>query len=766
MKRIQIKIETIAIILLILIVLSGIVYAFTPKLMAAVIRNDQKANQKEAATILQERLITYFPRSEEAREEAFNIGYQIQYGADRFFIAPYFYGRVGNDESAVSPEKAIAYLKSVTDAQSQNLWKANGFLMIGKLYKTTGDYDQAEHWLNQAYLAFVSMNDDMNTAQVSGNLIETYLKTGAYTKAMTVVNREIGKYTKPYELSQFYSWQGDVYYAQGNYQKAKPSYTKAMELEKINWQQLMANQSDAGSDSSASAKLEDQLVYRHAQIVLSRLDSIMENSGQLGSVEGEILATTSPLPNVQVYLINEEEYDGRSNYLEEISAQLPVITDARGKFSFTDIPAGRYLVVLGFVPEDLQGLGKLNGMESFTVKGGESVNLHYTLHPRVNILEPSGKTSFQEGDQIKIAWKGVQDAACYNINLTLKMENGYVSRVYRTGLKGTTYAFAPQGMELREMNFVSWGDPNQQLGPSAILGSFYPGAQIFFQVEAFDQQGRSISDSEGYLMQADGNYPWIEISGTDHISAGDKLVKEKKYTEALKAYKDEAAQDPDNSYALLSLARLYHYGWTEGTANLQQAMTYYGKLLALTDEPFIVEEAAVAADSAGDYPLALQLFNSFEDRMEPGSYYFSRMGELYFLTGNPEKAISYYLKYLDDKDELPDLGPVMAMLYLGDYKAALTLTQEKAYSQKPRYVDDGQVRAADTAIISENLQKYVNGTQSKLSRTEFKSYLMKIMQITGNERSPKVMTFENQVRTERENDVLVQVLLELVRDKY
>lgn len=72
--------------------------------------------------------------------------------------------------------------------------------------------------------------------------------------------------------------------------------------------------------------------------------------------------------------------------------------------------------------------------------------------------------------------------------------------------------FNPQGLALREMNFVAWGD-GYVLAPSAILGSFYPGAEIFFAIEAVDQEGRSISDSEGYVLQLNGNYPSIQVQG-------------------------------------------------------------------------------------------------------------------------------------------------------------------------------------------------------------------------------------------------------------
>jgi len=772
MKTVNIKTKTMIIIVIILAVLLGAIYFFTPKLMAAAIRGCQDRDRQEAAMILKDRLIRYFPWSEEARDEAFTIGEHIFSGDKRFYITPFFSGGASDLNFPVSAEKAIAYLERVSRAQGENLWKYNGFYLIGNLYAGLGDYVQAENWFNLALGGYEKLgpNYEWKTAEVTGSLIEMYLESKDYNSALALIETGIKRYTQSSELAKLYAWQADAYYDQDNYVEAKAAYTKALELEGINWQDMMERQKEmAGQDNmpaNINAALEQQPGYRHARARLDIIASLEGSGKEKGGIDGVIRAGASPLANVQVTLINEKEYDGRSNYLEGISAQPPVVTGADGRFSFRSVTPGRYFVVLGFIPEDLKGLGRFKGLEVFTVKAGETVELDYCLRPQVRIVEPAGRTSFREGEEMTIAWEAVPEAASYNINLSYKTENGYVSRVYREGLTDTAYVFAPRGLELREMNFVTFNE-TMQVGPSAILGSFYPGAQIFFQVEAFDKDGRSISDSEGYVMQLSGNYPWVEITGTENFSEGDQLLLAKKYGEALSAYQNEAAADPGNIYAILSLARLYHHGWTEGTENLEQALNYYQRLLDLTDETFILEEAASAAAMARDYQMALQLFTRIEERLDPQSFWFHRMGELYFLTGQPEKAIAYYLKYLDGKREFADLGPVVAMLYTGDLPEALDLLRSKEYPEKPRHTGSGQTeRSADIRRITANLQRYAGGAPSTLSRAEFKAYLDQIMRISGRNRSDQVKAFQDEVRTEGENDLLVQVLLELARDRY
>jgi len=174
----------------------------------------------------------------------------------------------------------------------------------------------------------------------------------------------------------------------------------------------------------------------------------------------------------------------------------------------------------------LEGLGRFKGLDTFTVQEGETENLEYAFQPRVIVNHPAGQQFFTEGEELPISWNGAPGAKSYNLHITLKLENGYASRVYLQNLKDTSYVFEPEGLQARGMNFITWA--NDILGPSAILGSFYPGAEIFFVVEALDESGKSISDSEGYVLQLNANYPSVQIEETSFFSQGDKLVLEKK----------------------------------------------------------------------------------------------------------------------------------------------------------------------------------------------------------------------------------------------
>jgi tetratricopeptide (TPR) repeat protein len=587
---------------------------------------------------------------------------------------------------------------------------------------------------------------------------------GELEKARLLIEKSLTDYTDQ-QRGEFLHLQGEVYYHLGNYIKAAESFREAMQQSEKDWDQLQEHLSD--KESMINATLQEQPVYRQSK---ARLDQITflttgEAEAERGQIRGEILNENTPVSGVMVYLISEKDYDGRTNGFGTMEYGYPSQTDELGRFTFDPIAPGKYFIVLGVKPADLEGVGRFKGLESFGVEAGKITELKYVFKPRVIISEPAGEQMYSPEQGLRITWETVPQAFSYNLHITLKLENGYVSRVYRKNLKGNSYLFSPQGLALRDMNFVARGD-RMVLSPSAILGSFYPGAEIYFVVEALDELGRSISDSEGYILQLDGNYPSVQIQDSGRLSRGDQFVIEQKFEEALDAYLALFQENPNDPETLLSLARLYSYGWTEGTSDPVKAVEYYRKLLDVDRAEFIVSEAASAAVQADNDDLALSLFEEIENCFEAHSFWFHLMGELYFKKGEIDQALDYYLKYLNGQNEFRDLGPVAVLLYKGDLNQAITLLQGKDYSQRSRYSSEGQTaEPADIRTILQNIQQYQQGAKSVLSRNEMNRLLLEIIQINGSQRFEKVKVFQEKVLRLGENDVLVNVLIELAKDR-
>lgn len=779
-KEISIKKRTLLILFAVLVVLLGVGYFRTPKLMAASIENREQAGNKNAAMVLRERLIKFFPGSEEARWEVYSLADSLLQQEERVMIGPDFTSGTGSGGDSQSnpftPEEVISYLQRVAEVQKEVMWKYNSYEKLAQLYKMLGNYEQAEENFFIAAQGFEKEKKDFRFAEVNVSIVDMYLETQEIEKALILIEESIQQCADQLR-GEFLSQKGNAYFQLGDYAQAEQSYREALGQAEKDWQDFQAQISN--KDSNINATLETQPVYCHSKSRLEQLTILKsERQGELGKVRGKIFSGAVPMPNVMVYLLNEQEYDGRANHLEEIAVLPPVKTNVRGDFEFNGVIPGKYFIVLGVIPEDLAGLGRFKGLEAFSVEAGKAVEQKFLFHPRVVISEPTGQQTFIPGQDLEIKWEEVPQASSYNLHLSLKLENGYVSRVYRQNLQGNSYLFNPQGLALREMNFVAWGDEHG-LAPSAILGSFYTGAEIYFVVEALDDQGRSIADSEGYVLQPNGNYPSIIIKEKEDVvlPLGDKLVLEKNYPQALQAYLEELIEKPSNPQTLLSLARIYdYYDLIEGKANPprghkdlsdhNKALQYYGKLLEVTKEKFIVEEAASAAFQADNDKLAIELLEEIEDQFDEQSFWYHLMGELYFKTGQTDKALRYYLKYLKGQKEFRDLGPVLALLYQDDLSGAMKLLREKNYSQRARYNSAGKTeKPTDLKILLSNLEKYQQGTESILSREDFRKYLLEIVKISGSNRFEKVRAFQARLKGFGENDVLGLVLNELAKDR-
>lgn len=779
MKRLYVRRGTLLILALILMLVLGAGYMVTPKLMASSIENQEQAGPIGASLVLKERLIKFFPWSEEARWEVYELADNLLQGEARVIIGPNFTsggGRIGAGLSVpMTVEEVILYLERVAKAQIEEIWKYNCYEKLAQLYRSNGNLDKAEYYFALAAEGFEEENQDYRAAEVSSSLSNLYLEKGESQKALALIEPSMKKYPNQ-KRAEFLSQLGDAYFELKDYTKAEQYYRESLlEVEK-RWDEFQKTTSE--KESNINATLEDQPGYKHSKSRLEQLATLKEEGpvGK-GQVKGKIRSGSDPMANVIVYLINEKEHDGSMGNLDRIAALPSVKTDAHGKFEFNGVEPGKYFIALGILPEDLEGLGRFKGLETFQVDTGKITEQRYVFQPTIKIAEPIGQMTFEQGKGFNIIWEKVEQAATYNLHITLKLENGYVSTVYRQNLKGNSYFFNLQGLALREMNFVTWSD-KEGLAPSAILGSFYPGAEIYLGIEAIDEQGRSISDSEGYVLQLNGNYPSLLIKGKDEaLSAGDKLVLERKYKDAIKAYEDDLRFKPHNPEILLSLARIYnHYGKGDrpdvnepGFKNYsdpKKALEYYTQLLEVSREKFIVEEAASTAVRTNDDEKALALFDEIESVFERNSFWYHLMGELYFRTGQTEKALSYYFKYLDGKKEFVDLGPVIALLYQNEIDSAIKLLQDKEYSQRLRYNSQGNsLRPADIGTIVSNLKKYQAGTKSKLKAGAFREYLIEIMSISGSERSEQISAFNQKVSNLGEKDILVLVLKELVKDR-
>ncbi|MDD3874884.1 MAG: tetratricopeptide repeat protein, partial [Methanosarcina sp.] len=346
MRRISITKKTLIILAAILGLTLIVGYFSTPKLMAAKIKSYEQTGNQEGAIILKDRLIRFFPASEEARWEVYSVADMILQEEERIMIGPDFTSGGGAGEDIIVPtEEVISYLLRVAKAQKEEMWKYNMYERLGEVYHSQGNFSAAEENYLIAAKGFEVVDRDFRAAETNIRLIDLYLKTGELEKALSLIDESMREYADQY-LAEFLSKKGDLLFQQGDYQKAEDCYGKALEEAKKDWDEFQAHQSN--KEENINATLDQQPVYRHSKARLELISSLKnEGDSAKGSVMGRILKGSIPMPNVIVYLINEKEYDGRMDHMEGIQAASSFKTGMNGEFKFDGVAPGRYFLVLG-----------------------------------------------------------------------------------------------------------------------------------------------------------------------------------------------------------------------------------------------------------------------------------------------------------------------------------------------------------------------------------------------------------------------------------
>ncbi|MCR3923343.1 MAG: hypothetical protein NUK65_12645, partial [Firmicutes bacterium] len=293
---------------------------------------------------------------------------------------------------------------------------------------------------------------------------------------------------------------------------------------------------------------------------------------------------------------------------------LRVASDQQGHFSFKNLVPGRY--GLGFVINlDEVGDVVLKGgrfpQSVFFVDAGEVATWDFELVETVDITAPVDDEVIK-GDSITFAWEPVEGASYYRLELGTYIGGG--SRSYSRGEKYRTNS-ATIGVDTLQSYHVGLSYDEKGPSPGSLLGYGMRG-RYFWGVTAYDEAGAIITSSQGYLQAQNSDFQFPE----EKTVAGDELLLERKYGQAITAYQEQLDKDDNDIHALTMLARLhsvtidsqiYDYQYTD----YAQAITYYNQLFTQTgNTEFLHSLTQIYFYNLKEYPLALETLQKIEER--------------------------------------------------------------------------------------------------------------------------------------------------------
>ncbi|NBD23108.1 carboxypeptidase-like regulatory domain-containing protein [Paenibacillus glycinis] len=420
------------------------------------------------------------------------------------------------DGSSGEPDRAIEALETAerrNPAGQEGIVKQLRFEQV-KLLMQQGEYSRAEASLDEIDREagnYIDLDGDVKSAKLKAQIL---LHQGRPSEAQALVQQAISNYAVAYK--KLMSQPGDA-------MSEKPAQLEPLETLR---QYFAAMQSTSGSYAPASV------------------------SGTVLRSNGEAMA------RVAVFLRTEDAV----NHSVLDTEPYQTMTDDQGRYTFTDVLPGSYQLTIGFDYDQIDGWSWPVGInEWIDVDPGSRMTIPVILRPLIKLNAPVNNVELA-GPRIDFDWEPVEGAAYYKLNGNIQVENGTIGVEIRNHITGHAWS-APVDTLYNLASGYSFieVDGKEVPDPVSLLGFANPGKRFSWYVEAFDEQGNKLSQSNGYRLTPDtmGELPFFTLHDRT-LSEGDRLLLAYRDDDALKAYKRAWAANPADAYSLGMIIRLYH----------------------------------------------------------------------------------------------------------------------------------------------------------------------------------------------------------------
>jgi tetratricopeptide (TPR) repeat protein len=315
-------------------------------------------------------------------------------------------------------------------------------------------------------------------------------------------------------------------------------------------QQWNKQKESFGADTGTPMILE-QLETRLVQLQQAYAFGIVQSSRVSGVVRR---SDGTPIARAGVFLRHKHAV----NHSIISTEPYQIATDDHGQYSFDGVLPGSYQLYLGLDFDQISGsTWPIKSDEWLDLEAGSAVRQDIVLHPLMELKSPVNEAVLKESS-FEFEWYEVEDAAYYNVNIGLMLENGHISSLLQANISDNRLLVQAEQLYNRATG-TSYTEVDGQMvaDPLTILAFSNPDNRFYWNVEAYDQTGRMITRSNGYRLSdsALGNLPFFYLKERS-LTPTDQLVLEGKYEQALAAYRRSYDSNPDDIHSLRMLIRL------------------------------------------------------------------------------------------------------------------------------------------------------------------------------------------------------------------
>jgi hypothetical protein len=678
MKKIRIKVKQLIIVIPIIVIITMFII---PKIIYK--RAEALAdNDIDTSKILYKRYINMVPFKNKKVEAMFRLAEQIAPSRDvlsMYEFHPNASGGTGRMLTSDVINNAAKYYKEIyTNYQGSEYYeKSYGRLL--EIYTAAGEFNKSKKLIEEG---MVSKNKYIKLKANKYNIL--YLTVDRkYEEAKKLCRILIMENNKDIFLFQML---GDIYFYEGDYNKALEIYTKGKELK-----EKLLNNNETTYKEQRNQRIYTNNIYSFGvDDKIYEIDKFKDIYTSSGEFHGKLIINGKPVPFARIYLKNSRWYNlnGYSSFEEGFF----VLTDFEGKYVIPNLPEGNYVFSIQipsirFSNERTVYQKKITGW--IDLKKGDSKEINFNFVKPLNILGTE-KIINPVDNKVNIHWETVEGASYYqvfisNVEDPFELSGSSTTVTISDKVFNTEYVF-----DIDKINNMSVGNFNASDGLyniQAYLGTFFPGAKVPYSVNAYNKKGDIITSSMPVLAKYE-DVNLIVMSQQDLLE-GDRLLIDKKPLKAVEFYESYLKNNPNDIHSLMVLSRIYkigtRYNYETGEnegKDIHKSIQLSNKIYKLTGDIEYLRSGLSSIEyyinTEEDYKWAIkEILKLPEKKLTEDQYQSLAVLELKLKNF---KQSNYYYEKANLTSSYCDEDYVLLKLYLEDFSGALKLAESDKFT--------------------------------------------------------------------------------------
>lgn len=621
-----------------------------------------------------------------------------------------------NEERLFTLDESEPYLRMYVKEGPIDGYLGRAVSMLTTHYESNGKMKEVEKVIEEGMNRFPKHS--FHNHELKLMLIDTTIRSASYEKAEELItelqNSIDDKFTDTYlRLSKLIA---EKMVQEGNYEEAYDYIQQEVEKFK-GWNDKLNAELD--EEDGFEEALSGSPYFNDLVRIQTSLGVLVDHPGSLAKVKGKVVKSNGePLQNVGVFLREKGEVNHSI-----IEGETMVVTGADGSFSFTGVFPGSYQIHVGFMFEQIDGWSwSVENDDWIDVSIDDTVEYPIVLTPLIELIEPTNYTAIRD-DEITFEWEPFPNAASYELHGTLIFEGGSIGTPVMSGITNHKVMIPVEDLYNLRTGFLSTGDDLTDVEPGSILGFANTEGTFSWGIRAYDEDGRLIGQSDGHRLQEEtmGLLPFFHLKHRELTDADRLFLNNRDVKAALKVYKENVENDPDDLHSLRMVTRLMSVNKDKSTDSLKYWLALAEKA-PNSDTLFEVAHHYYEKENWSEFERWYYEYLKTTASFDAQSYTKSIYATALMRQGKLEEARSQFYEVMERDRSNRFVGYLLAIeMYLGEdwneVEQLASVYKERGYDATDwqQIIRQLQVEE-DEVLVRKALELYFSGDKNNLDK--------------------------------------------------